>query len=133
MARAERARGRREREGGESARRRLMSAVSSENKVDLGALPVVAVATYDSFAERKFATCLAGTRTQLLDQIADWASDATVKVSSGCVARLAQASARFPVQWRTASTKNTSALEPHFLQTRQGRSRECKTILPNDS
>ena len=66
-------------EGGAKARRRLMSALSSENTIDLGALPFVAEAVCDSFAEREFDTCLEGTRTQLLDQLAKWASDAKGK------------------------------------------------------
>ena len=56
-----------------------MSALSSENTIDLGAVPFVAEAVCDSFAEREFDTCLEGTRTQLLDQLAKWPSDAKGK------------------------------------------------------
>lgn len=44
-------------------------------RVDLTKLTTAGGAAYNSYAEEKFAGCLAGTRTQLLHQIADWTND----------------------------------------------------------
>ncbi|KAF2162675.1 hypothetical protein M409DRAFT_37371 [Zasmidium cellare ATCC 36951] len=63
-------------EGKARANRRLLAAISSENKADLGALPFAAEASYDSFAERSFAQCLEGTRIHLLNEIYQWADNA---------------------------------------------------------
>jgi type II secretory pathway predicted ATPase ExeA len=50
-----------------------------EDKVDLGKLETAKEATYNSSTEGELPQCLPDTRTDLLEQIADWAADHTSK------------------------------------------------------
>jgi hypothetical protein len=55
------------------------SVMRLENKVDLGKLETAKDATYNSSTEGELPRCLPGTRTDLLEQITDWAADRTGK------------------------------------------------------
>lgn len=59
---------------------RLSSQVAKlQDTVDLTRLAVAGEATYNSFVEGELAHCLPGTRTDILGQIADWASQRSSK------------------------------------------------------
>jgi hypothetical protein len=51
------------------------SVMRLEDKVDLGKLETVKEATYNSSVEGELSRCLPDTRTELLEQISDWAAD----------------------------------------------------------
>jgi hypothetical protein len=55
------------------------SVLRIQEKVDLGKLRTAGEATHNSSAERELPRCLPNTRTDLLEQIADWAGDPTGK------------------------------------------------------
>jgi hypothetical protein len=55
------------------------SVLRIQEKIDLGKLRTAGEATYNSSAEGGLPRCLPNTRTDLLEQIADWAGDSTGK------------------------------------------------------